>query len=92
VVGVPCRGVPHFNIREDNMGCLKISEKELLIIRLAEIGQKIEEFNENPEDYTVAYAEKLEVERIGLLNQYFRKNYGNKVTHIDARRFKTGKL
>lgn len=74
------------------MGCLKIKEKEILLLQLAEIGRKIEEFNENPEDYTIAYAEKLEVERIGLLTRYFRKEYGNKVTHIDAKRFKTGKL
>ena len=60
--------------------------------QLLDVGERIREVNEHPENFSVEYLDKLEVERIGLLSRYYRTYYKGKVTHIDARRFKTGKL
>ena len=69
-----------------------ITDKQIIATKLLEIGQKIEAVQADPEAYSLEYMDKLEVERIGLINEYFRRFHDNKVTHIDAKRFKVGKI
>ena len=71
---------------------LQITEEQILATQLLEVGRKIEEVQANPEAFTIEYIDKLEVERIGLINEYFRRFHDDKVTHIDAMRFRVGKL
>lgn len=71
---------------------LKITDKQIIATKLLDIGQKIEEVQADPKAFTEEYMDKLEVERIGLINEYFRRFHDNKVTHIDAKRFKAGKI
>ena len=71
---------------------LKITEKKLIALKLLEVGRLIEEVQANPERYTLAYLDKLEAQRIGLITEYFRKFHENKVVHIDTKRFKTGRI
>ena len=69
-----------------------MKDEKSLAQKLEAVGRKIEEFEKNPESFSQEYADLLEVERIGLLSRYYRRYYQKKVVHIDAKRFKTGKL
>lgn len=71
---------------------LKITEKQILEIKLMEIGRKIEEVQADPEEFTIEYMDRLDAERIGLINEYFRRFHDRKIVHIDSRRLKTGRI